>query len=133
MADMDMPMCRQYNKMRPHMQEVTCLNAFASELNLVMEPDDLKPVVAASGNWAMCPQQLARLYAASHTGEVVLAFQIKLVVPDKFRGDMEWLVAAGVTADFSDASVKSYITQVNTKLSVFQGQGGQVGETGDYT
>ena len=55
LADMDMSMCRHYNRMRPHMKEVTFLNAFASELSLVMEPDDLKPVVAANGNWSMCP------------------------------------------------------------------------------
>ena len=36
--------------------------------------------------------------------------------------------AAVVAADFSDASVKSYITYVSTKFSVFQGQWGQVGE-----
>ena len=98
-----------------------------------MEPDDLKLVIAANGNWSMVPQQLARLYAGSHSGEVIFAFQSKLVVSDKFREDMKCVVAAVVTADFSDASVKSYTTQVNSKLSVFQGQGGQVGETEDYT
>ena len=126
LADMDMAMCRHYNKMRPHMKEVTFLNAFASELSLVMEPDDLKPVIAANGNWTMVPQQLARLYAASHTGEVIFAFQSKLVVGDKFRDDMKALVAAVVASDFSEASVKSYTTQVNTKLAVFQGQGGKL-------
>ena len=102
------------------------MNAFASELSLVMEPDDLNPVIAANGNWSMIPQQLAMLYAGSHSGEVIVAFQSKLVVSDKCREDMKALVAAVVLADFSDASVKGYITQVNTKLAVFQGQGGKL-------
>ena len=67
LGDMDMAVCRHFNKTRPHMKEVTCLNAFASESKLVMEPDDLTPVIASHGEWSMVPQQLARLYAASHS------------------------------------------------------------------
>ena len=55
------------------------------------------------------------------------------MVGDKFRDDMKAMVAAVVASDFSEASVKSYTTQVNTKLAVFQGQGGEVGEKEDFT
>ena len=56
------------------MKEVTLLNACASDLKLVMELDDLTPVIVSHGGWSMVPQQLARLYAASRAGEVLFAF-----------------------------------------------------------
>ena len=77
LCDMDMAVCRHYNKMRARMKEVTFLNAFAAELSLVMEPDDLSAVLACNGDWSMVPQQLARLYAASHAGELIFWFSIQ--------------------------------------------------------
>ena len=71
LADMDLALCRHWSNIRPPMKEITCLNAFAQELALVMEVDDLNAVVASEGMVTCTLSAGQALYGGSHCGEGV--------------------------------------------------------------
>ena len=112
----DSVLMRNFNRNKNTMAEVTWLSAHHEACRVTMDESDLDPVLAANGEWSLVKPQLLRLSRDTAAGEVVFAFPSTEVKMQEFKEDVDAELLKVKQAEFSDASVNTYRTQMSSKI-----------------
>ena len=117
---LDGALMRHFNRMKPHMSEMTWLNAHRPHCGLIMGIADLDTVLLSKGAWRDVQPQLSRLASGTRTGETAFAFAIQMVSASTFRIDIQAYVLDVVKDKFSEDAIKNYHDKCSAKLKMLE-------------